>query len=240
MRGVAALLTILALVLAGCVGTESDPTTDDQAVTDDHDAHDGGDEVESDDAADEPTDEEPAPEGNETEANTAPEAIMAADVLEGAAPLLVNFSLDGSDADGDALTWELHSGNVTIAAGDALPASANHTFEEGNHTVFFTVSDGELDHTVNTTIVVLAGAEEAAPEPIDMGWYMHDPVTNLCHVKDYDTYGPFYVSSLGGGTWVLAESNGVDGLQISNNHPAPQAGFDPSTPDCVDGDVIVV
>jgi hypothetical protein len=107
-------------------------------------------------------------------ANHAPTAQLNASVLTGAAPLLVNFTLGGSDLDNATLTWTLAflpavlgnatATNATSAAapvqlnGTGLPASVNHTFlQAGNQAVVLTVSDGKLQANATLTIVVLPG-----------------------------------------------------------------------------------
>lgn len=227
MRTLLSIACLLTLVLAGC--------TDEATEPEQTDVHDHGDH-------------------EHDHNNTAPVANLTADVHNGTAPLLVNFTLDGFDADGDNLTWvfEAHVNGTQIANAtgnqSAFPATINATFE-GNGTATLTVRDGTNSTVVSLNITALAPpapAEEAVDPnaPVDMGWFIFDPVTSLCHVKEYDAYGDtFYVSALGGGAWVLAEANGVDGLQIADDHPTSGtgAGFEVAgTEGCVDGDLIVI
>ncbi len=200
-------------------------------------------------------------DGVETANNTAPVAVLTADVLNGTAPLMVNLTLDGSDADGDNLTWIL-VGNETLE-GSELPTTLNFTLDEGNHTFVFTVSDGELEHSVNLTIEVLAGAvEDLGPcggeeEPCiieDHIWvtvwsdgrcdakgaqgvalYLHD------RPGAGSQYGTGFVT--GGGTWVYEESNGIPGLQLSAElgPGGSTLGTDPIAVEkgCLNGDTMV-
>ncbi len=105
--------------------------------------------------------------------NLAPEALLgiegfnATDLANGTVnvtvPATLNFTLDGSDAEGQNLTWQLAINGTQIANGTELPAIANHTFESaGLVNVTFAVSDG-----INTTTVllVLNATLGAAPEP---------------------------------------------------------------------------
>lgn len=72
------------------------------------------------------------------------------------------FTLNGTDPDGDNVTWTLHFGdNTTAANGTTLPASVNHTYAApGNYSANLTVSDGNLtnSYTVNVTAVSSAVA----------------------------------------------------------------------------------
>ncbi len=191
------------------------------------------------------TAEQPTNQTVEMANNTAPVASLAATAMNGTAPLFVDFTLNGTDADGDNLTWILSINGNETANGTSLPAMANATLDVGNHTILFTVFDGNLSSEANLTISVVAAAvEEVDPNaPIDMGWYWFDPVTSLCNVKTFTTYGgSVYVSTLSGGTWVIAESNGEPGLQIADDHPTTGTGggFEIDAPGCIDGDLILV
>lgn len=83
--------------------------------------------------------------------NRAPVAVLSAQPTVGIVPLTVSFSGAASyDPDGDPLTF------AWTGPGIAHNDSAfEHTFTEvGQHVVALTVSDGELQDTVNLTIVV--------------------------------------------------------------------------------------
>jgi hypothetical protein len=91
--------------------------------------------------------------GNGTSAvNRAPTASMNANNT-GTAPINVTFALNGTDADGDAITWSLDFGdNGTAANGTSLPANVTHLYAAaGLYNATFAVSDGK-----NTTTVTLA------------------------------------------------------------------------------------
>lgn len=88
------------------------------------------------------------------------------------------FTLNGTDADGDALAWELDFGDGNATNGTTLPTVLNHTYVPGNATgngtgnatgnttgnatgnatgnitVVFTLSDGvhQVNYTVNVTL----------------------------------------------------------------------------------------
>ncbi len=195
-------------------------------------------------------------EGN----NTAPTASLVADALNGTAPFQVNFTLDGSDADGDNLTWSLTINGTETANGSALPAAANFTFGIGNHTVVLTVSDGALTAMANLTIAVEAG------EPVDLGPCGGEPrcivlsdrwvnfwSDGVCDMKPefIREAGPLYyndrtgpggepiihfggiLASGGNGVWVYEESNGLAGMQVGGSDESP------AYTGCVNPDTII-
>ncbi len=103
----------------------------------------------------------PAEAANETVApapNTPPTATLNASALNGSIPFNVTFSLNGTDVDGDNLTWTLGIGdNLTAFNGTELPSSVNFTFEtEGNFTVRLNVTDGVNATLANLTIAAFA------------------------------------------------------------------------------------
>ncbi|MGL1887615.1 MAG: glycoside hydrolase family 9 protein [Reichenbachiella sp.] len=87
--------------------------------------------------------------------NTAPDATASATPTSGTAPLLVNFTGSGTDADGDALTysWDFGDGN----SANSMLATNTYT-SAGTYTAILTVDDGNggtdavsLSITVNTS-----------------------------------------------------------------------------------------
>lgn len=87
--------------------------------------------------------------GNVTDANG---------TLAATAGLNVTFVVNGTDADGDKLTWTLSFGDNATANGTALPANATHAFAEpGLYNVSLAVSDGKLSAVANLTVNVTAG-----------------------------------------------------------------------------------
>jgi cytochrome c len=89
--------------------------------------------------------------GKGVASNSAPTASATADKIAGPAPLAVNFTGTGADADGDPITyaWDFESDGTA----DATTADASHTYEEpGEYTATFTVSDGERSRSVEIDI----------------------------------------------------------------------------------------
>lgn len=72
---------------------------------------------------------------------------------------LAAFTLNGTDPDGDALSWTLAFGDGNSTNGTTLPATASHNYTAGgNFTANFTVSDGRHTAAYNVTVAVGAGA----------------------------------------------------------------------------------
>ncbi|HEV8117614.1 MAG TPA: PKD domain-containing protein, partial [Thermoanaerobaculia bacterium] len=99
--------------------------------------------------------------------NTPPDARIAASVLSGPVPLLVNFDASASfDANGDAMTygWSFGDGSASAAG-----AAVGHTFNvPGRYTVTLAVTDAR--GAVGTAAVVInAGACGSPPAPPSAG-----------------------------------------------------------------------
>lgn len=177
-------------------------------------------------------------------ANEAPTANVTADLDNGTAPMHVNFTLTGSDPDGDALNWTFDAdGDGTPEAnGTTLPAAFQHLFNaSGEFRATLNVTDGNLSIAAVQLIVVAEGGE--ASGLIDRGEYFWEPATGMCHAKEYEELGPgVYESGYGGGTWIILEDNDVDGLQLEDNHPlsdVPNSGAQLTLADpCADGDQV--
>ena len=89
--------------------------------------------------------------GSGVASNSTPTASATADKVAGPAPLAVNFTGTGADADGDPLTyaWDFTSDGTV----DATTANASHTYATaGEYTATFTVSDGERSRSVEIDI----------------------------------------------------------------------------------------
>jgi hypothetical protein len=87
-----------------------------------------------------------------------------------------------------------------------------------------------------------APSEETTIE--DFPEYTLDTATGQCDAKQYDETMPgVYQSAIGGGTWVIQESNGMAGLQYEDNHAASGTGVGfelPVDTRCVSGDQVLV
>lgn len=105
-------------------------------------------------------------EPGEPEANQAPTGTLSASITQGEVPVDVAFTFEGSDPDGDALSWTFDAnGDGTFEAeGTELPAAYNHSYADtGSYLANFTLSDGDLSTSYEVTINATAAAE-AAPD----------------------------------------------------------------------------
>lgn len=101
---------------------------------------------------------------------------------------LANFTLTGSDADNDSLSWTLAFGDGNATNGTALPATVTHNYTAaGNVTPVFTLSDGNHTTAYNATIAVGVGA---AAETVTSTW-----TVGSVWCVNY----PYNASSIGGG-----------------------------------------
>jgi len=74
----------------------------------------------------------------------------------------VRFTLNGTDPDGDALTWRLAFGDGNATNGTTLPASLAHNYTAGaNYTARLTLSDGQLNATYSAAVNVTGGAHQS-------------------------------------------------------------------------------
>lgn len=71
------------------------------------------------------------------------------------------FTLNGTDPDGDALSWELDFGDGNSTNGTSLPANATHAYTGNatNLTAVLTVTDGDLSTSFNATVALGGGAK---------------------------------------------------------------------------------
>lgn len=89
------------------------------------------------------------------EGNQAPSASISADETSGEAPHTVEFTLEGTDADGQVASWSLDPGfDQGTYGGDSLPATREHTYEaNGTYEAVLTVEDDEGATTTATVDV---------------------------------------------------------------------------------------
>lgn len=161
----ATMLVITAIFLSGC--TDAGPRSDDAGL----DGLSGSDGVHAKYNPDShPASNEAADEAPEETANRLPALDVVPDITSGEAPLTVNFTINASDEDGDALTWTIDFDGDAVAdvEGNTTEAVVEHTFTDaGDHAVDVTVSDGTNTTTEQVVIeVVEAVAEFTGPEPI--------------------------------------------------------------------------
>jgi PKD repeat protein len=97
--------------------------------------------------------------------NRAPTGSLNVSALNGSVPLTVNFTLNGTDLDGDALNWTLSFGDGNSTNGTELPAQVAHNFTApGSFNVTLNLTDG-LNSTLYTTVIVASnGTAGAAAE----------------------------------------------------------------------------
>lgn len=91
-------------------------------------------------------------------ANSPPSGSISAVAGSGALPVRVNFTLSGSDPDGDVIVWDLAFGDSAAANGTVLPATVAHNYTAaGNYTAVFTITDGKESATYDVAVAVTAG-----------------------------------------------------------------------------------
>jgi PKD repeat protein len=142
LRTPIAIALVAMVALSGCMGSQEDPA----AASDDENPQPS--------ASDAGPDPGSSPDPGVIE-NVPPNATLDASVLNGSAPLEVVFTLDGSDADGDELTWKIDKDGdgYTDEQGGLLPYEVNTTFEEaGLYVVTLMVSDGT--DSVNASVEI--------------------------------------------------------------------------------------
>jgi PKD repeat protein len=158
MRVSPAALLVACLALSGCSGGGRDPS--DAATTPTPTFDPSIDDAASPAQAPSPaasTGPSPAPKA--PPANHRPTAQLTASADHGATPLRVNFTADGADVDGDALSWSLDFGDGNRTTGTALPAILPHEFARvGSYNATLTVQDGKLDATAVVHLKVNSSA----------------------------------------------------------------------------------
>lgn len=91
--------------------------------------------------------------------NNPPTGKVEASIAQGQAPLRVDFTMDGSDKDKDALSWSLDvNGDGKVDRnGNKLPATANYTYmSPGVFNVTYLLDDGKSKVTFPLAITVTA------------------------------------------------------------------------------------
>lgn len=164
MRTWLILALLTAVALSGCAGEDPDESVDDAGPSDGGDTTGDAGDDQTGGTTGNATGETSDNATSETE-NAVPVLTVTADVVNGTAPLLVNFTLSVQD-DSESITWAFFiDGNETLA-GEGATAAFNHTFEAGTYNVTVTASDGE--HTVQETLEVTGVPGEEGPEPVTL------------------------------------------------------------------------
>lgn len=96
-------------------------------------------------------------------------AALATSVLEGTAPLQVNFTLSVEEQDEANTTWtfDADGDNETDADGTSLPADHTHNYTEaGTYNATLTVGEGDAANATTVSITILEGdsAGELPPQ----------------------------------------------------------------------------
>lgn len=97
--------------------------------------------------------------------NQAPVGAITATISQGTVPVQVNFTLTGSDPDGDKLTWnlDLDGDDKADKSGEELPATISHNYTAaGTFNVTYTVSDDQLRSTSYRLPMNLTGSAGAS------------------------------------------------------------------------------
>ncbi len=149
------------ITLAGCASDDPGPAP----VTEDP----AGEEEQSDEQPQTGPEVPEEPPGSEVpeepvDQNVPPTASLGA-VTDG---LLVQFAINGSDDDGDVLSWHLDvdGDGVIDAEGEELPAVHEAELEAGEYTAWLIVSDGTANATSEATFLLEEAAADPAWEPV--------------------------------------------------------------------------
>jgi hypothetical protein len=90
--------------------------------------------------------------------NTPPSGSISAVAGSGSLPVRVNFTLTGSDPDGDVIVWDLAFGDGATDDGTTLPATVSHNYTTaGNFTAVFTITDGKESTDYDVAVAIAAG-----------------------------------------------------------------------------------
>ncbi|MEA3190719.1 MAG: hypothetical protein QOD77_1301 [Thermoplasmata archaeon] len=105
----------------------------------------------------------------------APTITFLPSVVSGQAPLLVNFTIDGKDPEGESISWSVDLGDGSPPmSGTTLPSKFSHNYTVvGNHTAKAVVTDG--NNNVNKTVVIAVlpatgPGSEGPGQEINLAW----------------------------------------------------------------------
>ena len=94
--------------------------------------------------------------------NARPTAGLSVNLTSGTAPLAVDYSLTGADADGSVASWTLQFGDGTQATGTTLPLLQGKTYNaSGTYTANLTVTDN-VGATATASVTVSVNARPTA------------------------------------------------------------------------------
>lgn len=103
-----------------------------------------------------------APIGSASGANATPAAprlLANVSALTGQIPWTLNVTIGGSDANGDAMTWNVTLDGVVAANGTTVPGNASIIITTaGSHVLNVTLTDGALGNTTSFNLTATAGA----------------------------------------------------------------------------------
>lgn len=201
-----ALLTLVAVTLAGCSSDDPSSTTTPLGATTDAPA--------SVTSADEVGQSDPQIGPTNDGENSAPAGSFMASTKAGPIPLNVSFTFEGYDADRDALTFALDAdgdgepdSEGSLEGEASATATVNFTYEAaGAFVARLVVSDGDLDAVFVLNITAEPAIVVDAPAPIEI----------TGHIVAPDAFAQ-------GGVCMLAifTMAGVPDDTVGNVHPVP-------------------
>lgn len=97
--------------------------------------------------------------------NHPPSGSLSASVQAGGVPLQVNFTVAGTDPDGDAVNWTLAFGDGNSTTGADLPGNATHTYTAaGAYNATLTLDDGRNQTAYSVAVNATAAADTASQQ----------------------------------------------------------------------------
>lgn len=177
-----AIVTVVSLALAGC----SDGGDQDGGSTTSSSSSTGGSSSSTTSSTDSTS---AAPAANRAPTGTVSAAVNGTNAT---------FTMNGTDLDGDELTWTLDFGDGAAANGTDLPATSQHAYTVGNYTANLTISDGEAQSSYEVAVVVAAGAAGGSQEAA--GDWVAGSLINGC-LSDFILGDPNYPAELDGVTY---------------------------------------
>ena len=154
-----ALLTALlvaSLVLAGCSGKDKDKDDDSDTSSPSSSSRSSSSSTTGSSSTSSTSSSSTSTSSSPT--NTAPVGSITATVTAGGFPKQVNFTLNGTDPDGDNFVWDFDFADGNTTNGSTLPQNLTHNYTAaGLYNVTFSITDGRLSSSYNVTVNVTAG-----------------------------------------------------------------------------------